>query len=322
MVYGIGETPDGHIRYQWLKEAYPQHDIRLVANLFTDDEDSGSSLAWAQYTKQILKEDMPDVVFSSEDYGLRWATAMHCEHVMVDRHRSLYAISGTQIRADIYGYWHMIHPIARRTYVKKILLVGAESVGKTTLAINLAKHYGTYFVPEYGRIYVEENGIDDDVKREIFPAILNEQPRMEEETLKIANKILICDTDLYTTYLWHQKWQEGDSLGELILQEAERRHTFYDLVFLCDHVGTDWIDDGLRDQKDTRAWFTSKLDKYYFQKHHHKGYCLTGNWDERWEKAIDRIENLLSATSANRNIHTNDTGSVGILPISTVGHSY
>jgi HTH-type transcriptional repressor of NAD biosynthesis genes len=39
--------------------------------------------------------------------------------------------------------------------MKRVLIVGAESTGKTTLAIALAEHYQTTWVPEFGRLYTE-----------------------------------------------------------------------------------------------------------------------------------------------------------------------
>ena len=39
---------------------------------------------------------------------------------------------------------------------KRLTLLGPESVGKTTLAARLAKHFDTRLVPEYGRTYDEK----------------------------------------------------------------------------------------------------------------------------------------------------------------------
>ena len=39
--------------------------------------------------------------------------------------------------------------------VKRVVIIGAESTGKTTLARALAEHYKTPWVPEFGRFYTE-----------------------------------------------------------------------------------------------------------------------------------------------------------------------
>ena len=38
---------------------------------------------------------------------------------------------------------------------KKVVLYGPESTGKTTLSIELAKHFKTNWVPEYAREYLQ-----------------------------------------------------------------------------------------------------------------------------------------------------------------------
>ena len=42
--------------------------------------------------------------------------------------------------------------------MKKIVFIGPESTGKTTLAIRLASEYGCVYVEEYSRSYVIEEG--------------------------------------------------------------------------------------------------------------------------------------------------------------------
>ena len=42
--------------------------------------------------------------------------------------------------------------------IKKIVVIGPESTGKSTLCSQLAAHYNTLWVPEYAREYLEKNG--------------------------------------------------------------------------------------------------------------------------------------------------------------------
>ena len=64
---------------------------------------------------------------------------------------------------------------------KKIVLYGPESTGKTTLSIELAKHYKTNWVPEYAREYLQT--IWDNEKRIC-------EPRSFLENLVILSKYL------------------------------------------------------------------------------------------------------------------------------------
>jgi len=44
--------------------------------------------------------------------------------------------------------------------IKKIVIIGPESTGKTTLSEELAKHFNTISCPEYAREYLSQNGIN------------------------------------------------------------------------------------------------------------------------------------------------------------------
>jgi HTH-type transcriptional repressor of NAD biosynthesis genes len=295
VVYKFGEI-DGNIRYQWVKQAFPTAHVIKTCDLVTDDSTRESNKQWARYTRELLEGDMPDAVFSSEAYAVGWANEMGAEHVMVDASRAMYAISGTKIRNDPYAYFNLIHPVARPYYTKKVLLIGAESTGKTTLTLRLAQLYETRFVPEYGRIYVERHGINEDVKREIFPLIVNKQQEMEDEFIKDANRILFCDTDLLTTSLWYEVWQPqnaGDALDSTIYDQGIMRRNSYDLVLLMDYQGTEWKDDGFRDQANTRKWFTDELKELHLGCH-----LLSGSWEEREAAAIRLTNRLLQPTEA------------------------
>ncbi len=40
--------------------------------------------------------------------------------------------------------------------IKKIVVIGPESTGKSTLCLQLAEHYQTLWCPEYAREYLEK----------------------------------------------------------------------------------------------------------------------------------------------------------------------
>ena len=44
--------------------------------------------------------------------------------------------------------------------IKKIVIIGPESTGKSTLCEQLAKHFQTVWVKEYAREYLLKNGTD------------------------------------------------------------------------------------------------------------------------------------------------------------------
>lgn len=97
-----------------------------------------------------------DAVFTSEDYGQELAKRLGAQHVLVDLDRSRHPVSGTAVRADPLGRWHDLAPATRAGLAARIVVVGAESTGTTTLSRALAEHYQTAWVPEHGRLHTEE----------------------------------------------------------------------------------------------------------------------------------------------------------------------
>jgi HTH-type transcriptional regulator, transcriptional repressor of NAD biosynthesis genes len=87
----------------------------------------------------------------SQDYGPQYATLMGSEHVMVDRNRLQIPVSATQIRTKPLEHLEMLEPCVRACNVLRVVLIGAESTGKTTLAKILSSHFDTHWVAEYGR---------------------------------------------------------------------------------------------------------------------------------------------------------------------------
>lgn len=68
--------------------------------------------------------------------------------------------------------WEYIPEVCRDHYVRKILVVGGESTGKSTLVENLALAYNTNFVREIGRDTCEYAGgenfmVEDDLVGEL-----------------------------------------------------------------------------------------------------------------------------------------------------------
>jgi NadR type nicotinamide-nucleotide adenylyltransferase len=84
--------------------------------------------------------------------------------------------------------------------VRRISLTGPESTGKSTLAAQLAAHYGTVFVPEVARTYLEENGPQYTLAD--LEVIAQGQLDAEEAAATHANQLLFCDTDLLVIKIW------------------------------------------------------------------------------------------------------------------------
>lgn len=126
----------------------------------------------------------------------------------------------------------------------RVCLYGPESVGKTTMARELADHYQTIYVPEVARGLITSNELTSDDYARIAVA----QTAAVAQAIPLANRVLICDTDLITTQLYATIYgvTHPPILTELATQER------FDAYFLL-NTDVPWVADGLRDLGNRRA---------------------------------------------------------------------
>src|SRR5690606_16308182 len=94
-------------------------------------------------------------VFTSEVYGVELGRRFGAAAIDVDRERLRYPVSATAVRRDPVACWELLSAPVRAALARRVVVLGAESTGTTTLARALADHYRTTWVPEYGREYSE-----------------------------------------------------------------------------------------------------------------------------------------------------------------------
>ncbi len=282
------EQPPGTLRAAWLSEIHPDVNVLLIDDVY-DEQDSR---IWAENSIRWLGF-APDVVFTSEDYGDRFAHYLGCQHVLIDKARAIVPVSGTKVRSAALEYWEFLEPPVRGWYAKRVCLVGAESTGKTTLARSLAAHYQTIWVAEYGREYSERKLAEGGShwSSEEFTHIAQVQCERENEAARQANKVLMCDTDAFATSIWHRRYLHEPSPAVEAIVAAHRRP---DLYLLTD-VNTPFEQDGTRDGAAIRHWmhetFVAELtvQQRPFQ-------FLSGSASERLANAIAKINDLFVPT--------------------------
>jgi len=173
----------------------------------------------------------------------------------------------------------------------KVVLFGPESTGKSTLAKELADHFKTDFVEEYAREYLQKKyelnnsicQIDD-----MLP-IAKGQMNLENKA-SIKNSIIFCDTDLLTTKVYSDIY--FDHCDPLLKKYALLNH--YDLYLLM-NIDVPWVKDDLRDKPNERKEMFDSFMKALIE-NDKKFELISGNFDERKQKAITSIENLLNFT--------------------------
>ena len=176
--------------------------------------------------------------------------------------------------------------------MKKIVIIGPESTGKTTLTSQLAEHYNTLWVPEFARDYLIKNGTEysyDDLL-----TVANGQVELEETYLSKLNgreeSFLFLDTDMYVMKVWCE-FVFGKCHNWIIDQVVRRK---YDLYLLC-NTDLPWIKDELREYPD----LISRQKLYHIYKdivinQPVPWIDISGDYEQRFQKAIKGIEKHLS----------------------------
>jgi NadR type nicotinamide-nucleotide adenylyltransferase len=179
--------------------------------------------------------------------------------------------------------------------LKKIVVIGPESTGKSTLCEQLAAHYGTVWTPEYAREYLLIHGMEYDYADLLVIAkgqvALEEAcaQQLEDEAAG-GGRVLFIDTDLYVMKVWSE-FVFGKCDPWILDQIGIRQ---YDGYLLC-RTDIPWTPDALREYPDLVT--REKLFHIYKD-------CLVnqstpwveigGQANERLAMAIDAVNRLIA----------------------------
>jgi NadR type nicotinamide-nucleotide adenylyltransferase len=181
--------------------------------------------------------------------------------------------------------------------LKKIVIIGPESTGKSTLCEQLAQHYDTLWCPEFAREYLLTNGTSytyDDLL-----SIAKGQLAMEDEFTAMIDgsllttqrsKLLFIDTDMYVMKVWCE-FVFGNCHRFILEQIVERK---YDLYLLC-NTDLPWVKDELREYPD----LVSRQQLYHMYKDNMINQSvpwadISGGYEERLQKAIIAVDMLIT----------------------------
>lgn len=282
------EQPSGADRTTWLAKAYPKAHVQLVEDKYDQDD----SALWAGLCKGWLGF-VPSIVFTSESYGDAFCRFLGSRHVLVDKERRNVPISATRVRQCPLASWEYLPPCTRGFYAARIVILGAESTGKTVLAGRLAEHFGTLWVPEVGReVTVDKLAADEYVwTSEDFTQIGLAQSAREDEMAIKCNRVLICDTDAFATTIWHQRYVPDEPTPKgLVDHVCERPKP--DLYLIPELRGKPFVQDGSRDGENVREWMDETFRKT-MDEQGRKYAVLEGGWETEFEMAVEIVKEVL-----------------------------
>lgn len=167
--------------------------------------------------------------------------------------------------------------------MKKVVVIGPESTGKSMLSEQLAAHFNTAWVPEYARGYLDALG----------------RPYKQEDLLRIAEgqlqsedahqrELLICDTDLHVIKVWSEA-KYGTCDTRILEMIAARKYDLY----LLTYIDIPWQDDPLREHP-------HPAERSYFYEIYRDIVInsgtpwadIRGSYEERFALAVAAIKNI------------------------------
>ncbi len=287
---------DVKVKYRWVYKLTSH--IGNVKIILLEDKTTNKN----DYTKELWKADCEkvksqigkkiDVVFCGSDYDENsfWNVCYpESEFVIFERDK----YNSTEIRENIYEHWDWLPLPVRSHYVKKVLLIGSESCGKSTLTINLANHYNTNYLEEVGRDLSELSGTDMMMLSEDFTRILLEHKAKEMRVIEHSNKILFEDTDCLITRFFMEFLEDENIRNNANLAESIARLNDYDLILFLE-PDVLWVQDGDRSVEiaENREKFSGRIKEIY-ESFGFEYVTISGNYVERYEKSIKYIDKLL-----------------------------
>ena len=292
----------GFRRKEWLEYAVegltddPSRTIiRVLDDIVTiedDDPEDEHRYFCANYLLNELDTTV-QAVFSSEDYGQGFAdylskyfsdnlrTQIDVDHVMVDKSREIWPISGTQARRalrnkhrtsmlDNFLPWYV-----RKDFVRKVLFLGAESTGKTTIVKALGDDRGLNTALEFGRyLYDKRHGKLQYEDMAYIGKCQIEIEKYRSQGLSL-NEYLYCDTSPLTTAFYSREMFNRVS-RDLFNLVADTEDSYYK-IFLCS-PDFPMVQDGTRKDEAFRqrghAYYMRELEGFDYT-------VLRGSLEER-----------------------------------------
>ena len=177
------------------------------------------------------------------------------------------------------------------TALKRIVVFGTESTGKTTLAQKLAAHFGEPWSPEFVREFWDLK--DGKITAEDLGTIALGQIANEDHAVARAKRAVFCDTDLLTCTLWDD-WLFPGACPEWVRAEAEHRARGTTLWLLCD-TDIPWAPDPQRSfpdeagrERGRKLWRETLVSRNLpFAE-------IRGDWATRERTAFAAVERVLA----------------------------
>lgn len=279
------------VRSSWIQKTFENEkkvEVRtfnyLESELPNTSETSESvSKIWADIFKKIL----PDysLLITSEEYGNFVAAFMNIQHMAFDIPKKLFPVSATAVRKNVFANWKYLPDSVKPDFAIKVVILGTESTGKTTLTEKLAKHFNCSLVLEAAREIIANS---NNFSFNDLYLVATEHAKRIDKIILADNPLVIIDTDIHTTksYSRFTFEKELEISAEIYNSNSANIYLYLnnDVVYLQDGTRLSEAERNLLDLSHRQVLTDHKIDIIE----------IKGDWDKRFEKAVEQVNKIIA----------------------------
>lgn len=278
------------VRKSWVEKTF-EHENKIEVKMFEYRESelpntSESSIEVSEIWARIFRQYFPDysLVITSEEYGDFVAALMNIRHIPFDMSKKAFPVSATAIRKNMFTNWKFLPESVKPDFAIKVVLLGTESTGKTTLAERLAEHFKCGLVSEVGREIIKDSKLF--TFNDLRLVSIEHAKRINNEVLK-DSRLVIIDTDIHTTISY-----SIFTFGKMLDVSENIYNSNKASLYLYLNNDVEYIQDGTRLNKERRNLLDFSHRKIL------KDYNIDiveihGDWEERFDKAVRHINDVI-----------------------------
>ncbi|HSD13964.1 MAG TPA: AAA family ATPase [Flavobacterium sp.] len=277
-------------RQNWIQKTFETNkkiEIRIYNYLEselpnTSESSKEVSKVWSEKFKAFFPDY--DLVITSEAYGNYVASFMKIEHIAFDIPKQQFPVSATAVRKDLFTNWKFLPNSVKPDFAIKVVVLGTESTGKTTLTEKLAQYFNCSSVKEAGRdLIANSNSFEFD---DLHNVAIEQAKKIDTAVLE-QSPLVIIDTDIhitksYANYLFDKKLEVDNKIYNS--NKAD--------LYLYLNNDVEYVQDGTRLNETDRNLLD--LSHREILKLHNIDFIeINGNWEQRFEKAVAIINRLI-----------------------------
>lgn len=281
------EAIDVDQRVQWLKQSVRESEVAVLplygSQPASPPADPVGAAAFWNHWQEVIARHAPgiDVLVSADDYGQRLARDQNVPWLPFDR--QTFPISATVVKEKPWNRYQWLVPAAQQSLLRRLVVVGAESTGKSVLSETLA-HTGdhpTVFVPEYAEHWIRRQPGQPWDENSLL-TFLNGQRASRDGLRAVANRWMCEDSHALTTAVWAE-YLGLEQLAQDAYEQAygDRPHH----VVVCSTEGAVWNSDVHRPTPSDLEFFENrfieKLDEWGWDYS-----VVAGDWETRTAQAV------------------------------------